>query len=153
MGVDIHIHICKLDENTNLYSPIKLFKKNDTGGYEEVPVYEARNYDMFDILEGRQDDFPRRNIRKKTLDPSFREEIERDEEWCFSFSEVNLLEMKNYVDKKPMIISSYYGGEEEEVEIKSPVKDLYEDIVSYIKLYDDGIDFLSDYKIIYYFDC
>ena len=47
MGEDIHIKIIKRNKDTNNWEEILLFNKDN----EKIPIYQERNYNMFDILK------------------------------------------------------------------------------------------------------
>lgn len=169
MGVDITVHILKYNEEDNFFHKLKLYTK-EKGEYKSVLVYEGRNYDLFSALKNEKDDvegyghFPNSPIRMNSIEPKLREEIEKDKEYCFGFCETSLADMRYYVSQHPKVVD--YDAEwdddtfgkpfEEKPLMTNPIKYFYDDICNYIHFADwefDFIDKLSDYKIIYYFDC
>lgn len=176
MGKDIHVHLAKHNRETNLYEELILYKPGEEYHYNEfgdkivdnpnikrVPLYNQRNYEMFNgIMDGDNIDgygiFPRTSIDLNSLEPNFKKEIEDiiNTEGYFDFYETNLADMKLYLNEHPIVVD--YDGEWEEG-VKSqktnPIKYLYDNICSYGYFADDwswDIEPLSSYKIIFYFN-
>ncbi len=172
MGVDIHVYITKYNTETNFFEEVELYTKNKAGEYKRVPVVYGRNYDIFDILANRAiiDNvaFPNAPIAYNSLEESIRKKIKsfhsKDGELftgCYNFFEVNLADLKDYLDTCPTMINYDYNSDEEETENNKPyktnvVKFLYDNIINYIEFVDDfAFEFSpkSYYKILYFFDC
>lgn len=52
MGCDIHVFIEHYNEESKRWENLSLYKKKDDGGFETVPVYDGRDYELFDLLAG-----------------------------------------------------------------------------------------------------
>lgn len=170
MGVDIHFYITKYNKEKNVFEEIALYTA-EAGKYKKVPVFFGRNYDMFDILKNRtiidNVEFPCVYIACNSLEEKLKNIIkkyigEEGEEFtgCYGFSEINLADLKNYVNTCPTMVNLDYDSEEEETENNkkyktNPVKFLYDTIINYIIFADFSFDFTpcSYYKILYFFDC
>lgn len=171
MGVDIHFYITKYNTETNFFEEIKLYTRNKAGEYKKVPIFYGRNYDMFDILTNKiivdNVTFPNMPIAYNSLEENIREKIksfhseEGEFTGCYDFFEVNLADLKNYLNTCPTMINYDYNSDEEESEDNKPyksnvVKFLYDDIINYIKFADEfAFEFSPEsyYKILYFFDC
>ena len=179
MGKDIHVIVCKYNKETNLYHKLALFRlrrENEMKGYNhdgttyeikdpyiEVPVYTFRNYELFDILCDRgaeESCFPHREISYPSLEPELREEVESDKnaEGFFDFSETNFAEIALYLKEHPKVkdYDADWGEDGKDVQYKdNPVKSFYELCYNYAYQADDWFfinDYLSSYKVLYWFD-
>ncbi len=180
MGKDIHIKICKYNIETNLFEKVSLFRlrgeyeQHDydaegksipvTSPYIEVPVYDGRDSELFEILSAvtLDDDFgyfPSAPISISSLAPDLAKEVREKEKTLgyFDFREINLADMYNYLKDNPTV-PDWDNWDEKEDSCKpkeNPVSDLFKDICEYIKFTDyfRELAILSRYKIIYWFDC
>ena len=169
MGVDIHFYITKYNKEKNIFEEIALYTA-EAGKYKKVPVFIGRNYEMFDILRNKtiidKIDFPSAPIVCNSLEEELKNTIKKyigdkeDFTSFYSFLEVNLADLKNYVNTCPTMVNLDYDSEEEETENNkkyktNPVKFLYDEIINYINFADFSFDFTpySYYKILYFFDC
>lgn len=169
MGIDIHFYITKYNKEKNIFEEIALYSA-ETGKYKKVPVFIGRNYEIFDILRNKiiidNIEFPYADIAYNSLEEKLKNTIEgyigKEGEFTgfYDFSEVNLADLKNYVDTCPTMINYDYDNDEKEIEDNkkykiNPVKILYDEIINYINFADLSFDFTpySYYKILYFFDC
>lgn len=156
MGVDIHVHVLKYEEEDNLYHEKNLFvydTAKDT--YEHISPWCARNYELFRILND-DEDFPASYITLNSFDNEFKEEIKVNTEFCYGFHEISLVELKLYLIEHPTI-EDFEEEWEEGAEVptkENPVKKFYTEICNYLNFADWTFDFtsLSKYKVVYYFD-
>lgn len=150
MGADIHVKIVKFNSTENQWESVKLFTHiKDT--WDEIPVYDARNYELFDVLT--ETDFPRTSINMDTLPLDLAAEIEENQQevGTYSFLEVNLADAIIYLHNHPTIISDYDNEEEKE----SPLKSFLDIIYNYIDFFDPLWNCSATYsqiRIIYWFD-
>lgn len=175
MGVDINIRLLKYNENTNLYKEIALYRKssshekypNDYPEMVKVPVYDGRDYEMFDgMKDGDEIDgygiFPWCAMRLNSYEEDFRNEmIEKQSNrnlGYFDFYEISLAEMRIYTLEHPQVVdldAEYNDKSDSKAYKPNPIVALFERIISYISFAEPwGMeDALSDYKVIFYFDC
>ena len=182
MGRDIHIHLTKLNKETNLYEELTLYKPGEEYHYDEkgnkiidnpnfqkIPIYNGRNYEMFDgMKDGDETDgygnFPWISIRLNSLEPNLKKEIEEKQgiQGYFDFYETTLADIKLYLNEHPTVVD-YDAEDWEEREEKedpkpqkiNPIKFLYENIYSYKYFADSDWwedEPLSSYKVLFYFD-
>lgn len=149
MGIDIHTYLCKYDPEDNLWHELKLYRK-DKEKIKEVSIFDRRNSDLFGILqnEGFETDmgtFPSTKIAYSSLEEEFKERVVKDQEYCYGFNEVSLSDMKCYIKEHPIILEPHR---------ENPVKEFFEECVTYISFADEWFDFtpLSRYKLLYWFD-
>ena len=168
MGVDIHVKVLKYNEEDNLYHELKLYTK-EKDEYKKVYIYNGRNSEMFDGLMNRNCEdgygyFPASRVRLNSLEPTIRKEIEEAQNYCYGFSETTVADMKNYLNEHPEVIEydthwdedDFNKPFEEKPHKTNPIKYLYDEICEYIRFADWTFEFtdrLSEYKIIFYFDC
>lgn len=176
MGKDIHVRLTKLNRETNLYEELALYKPGveyhydekgnkiiDNPNFQKVYIYDGRNYEMFegmkegDGIDG-YGDFPWTSINLNSLESELKREIEekQNSQGYFDFYEINLADMKLYLNEHPIVVD--YDGEWEEG-VKSqktnPIKYLYDNIYDYGYFADNWnweIEPLSIYKVLFYFD-
>lgn len=165
MGRDIHIHLVKFNRKKDEYEEVELYRK-DGDSYHNAYLYTGRDYELFDILNGREDDyFPCRAIYLKNLPVTLQEEINRCQNISgyYDFCEANLADVKFYLKNHPKVRDWEYSCDddnEEEWEKEAwkdnPVASLIERIEHFIDFFDDYWDWESSYsdvRIIYWFDC
>ena len=142
MGEDIHIKIIKRNKDTNNWEEILLFNKDN----EKIPIYQERNYNMFDILK---DLSISSSIVNKNLPETLQQEIKEAE--GYHFSEVNLADLKLYLYNHQKVEDFYSDNEEL---IDNPIKNLIERIEYYIFFaMSDTLYYVpSDIMILYWFD-
>lgn len=156
MSTDIHVRIIKLDRQTNTWKNIRLFSKKK-GKFKAVDPYPFRNYELFDILSGNEDEkykpFP---IVLPSLPSNLQNEIKecKNSTGYFDFYEVNLADLKLYLNKVPKIRDYDYEEEDPKAWKDNPVKFFIEHIEYYIELIDPLWDYdpYSSIRIIYWFD-
>lgn len=169
MGVDIHIKLFKYDNERNQFKKLTLYRWDyKTGEYKEVYIFPGRNSEMFDgMKEGDEVDgygvFPSSSIKLNSLFDPDREEIEEKMHTtgCYDFNEINLAEMALYCKEHPTVTDYDVEWHDEDPNFvkptkKNPICDLYDEICQYGYFADNwDWDFssLSEYKVIYYFDC
>lgn len=160
MGRDIHMHLVKFNREKNEYEEVKLYRKSEDGTCYEIEVYPSRDYELFDILNGNDDDyFPCRSVHIENLPSSLVEEIKKDKSALgyYDFNEANLADIKIYLKEHPKVRDWDYHCEDENKEVwkDNPVKSLVKRIDYYVdfesKYYWDYMD--SDIRLIYWFDC
>ena len=174
MGIDIHIRLLKYDENTNLYKEIALYRKSslhekhpdDYPEMMKVPVYDGRDYEMFDGMKDGDDNngygyFPWTGMKLNSYEEAFRNEMiekQKTELGYFDFYEIPLAEMRVYVLENPKVVD--YDSEYDEGDCRAyrykdnPIASLYSKIISYLSFAEPwGMEYLSDYKVVFYFYC
>lgn len=160
MGVDIHLHLIKFNYETGKYDEVKLYKKDNKTGFEAIPIYCGRDYELFNILKGHEDDFPCKSIYENNLPEELIKEINKDKtDYCYGFLEANLADIKLYLKNHPRVRD--YDWEDEETFDKeewkdNPVKHLIDLIEYSINFWDDRWGWYpqnSDVRLIYWFDC
>lgn len=163
MGVDIHLHLCKYDSADNLWHELKLYRK-EKDEYKKVYLYEGRNSEMFGAMQNEEQDsyghFPFASIPLLSLDEELRAEIEEAKKYCYGFAEVLLSDVEYYLKDHPTIID--YDGDWEDwkegnpkPEKTNPIKYLFDSCYSYGEFAEGwsfGIEPLSRYKLLYWFD-
>lgn len=164
MGRDIHLRLFKYDKDRNQFKRLILYKWNESKGqHEEVYIFVGRNYEMFEIMTDGY--FPAESIVLNSLFDPDREEIEKEMGYngTYDFKEINLAQLALYCERHQEILDydADWSNEDSDpnfVEPKkaNPVCSLFEDICKYAQFADDwDWDFepLSNYKLIYFFDC
>ena len=137
--------------------------------YVRVSVFSGRNSEMFDgMMDGNESDgygtFPWRPIRMNSLEDSFKEKIQHymDTQGYYDFHEISLTEIALYLKEHPKVSDydaddkewdDYWNGKGEKPVKDNLIKYLYDDICNYIYFADFLSYDLSDYKVIFYFDC
>ena len=163
MGVDIHLKICKYDPADNLWHELKLYRK-DKDEFKKVYLYEGRNSEMFAAMQNEEQDsyghFPFASIPLLSLDEELRAEIEEAKEYCYGFAEVLLSDIEYYLKDHPTVVD--YDGDWEDwkrgdpkPEKTNPIKYLFDSCCAYGEFAEGwsfGIDPLSRYKLLYWFD-
>lgn len=174
MGKDIHIKITKYNKKTNLYEPIKLYRKvkpdetsyeTDENGFREVDIDVGRDYEAWEGMEDGNDEdgygfFPWDSINYLSLDPAFAEDLKKEvTNFCFDFYEINLSEFKLYLNEHPTVVDYDANWEnlnynDPKPQKENPIKYIFEAIQSYISVADWSYMWIPDshYKIIFYFD-
>lgn len=148
MGADIHVKIIKFSSTENKWKSVKLFTHiKDT--WNEIPVYDARNYELFDVLT--EIDFPRTSINMNTLPLDLAAEIEENQQetGTYNFLEVNLADAIIYLHNHLTILN------DKEEEKPSPLKSFLDIIYNYIDFFDplwNCSAIYSQIRIIYWFD-
>lgn len=162
MGRDIHVRIVQFNYKTNQYEEVVLYRKNLENKITPVSAYDARDYELFDILNGDEDNyFPNKYIYMENLPDDLRKDIETYQgiEGYYNFYEINLADLKLYLYNHPKVRD--YDWEDEETFDKegwkdNPVKNFIEHIKWYINIVDMwwfGSSLDSDIRILYWFDC
>lgn len=174
MGRDIHIRVTKYDENDNLYHEIALFrtptqyekKYNKSDELIKASPYSGRHSEMFDgMIHGDEIDgygiFPWCGVKWNSYEENFRNEIKEktDITGYYDFHEISLAEMKAYVLEHPFVVD--YDADEEEWDPKNkplkpnPIGELFKNIMQYVNFCEDLwiTGSLTDYKVVFYFDC
>lgn len=156
MGADIHVKILKRDNNA--WKQVTLYRK-EKEEFKLVDVYPFRNYELFDILNGEEDNnyiaYP---IREDSLPVAFKKEIEgyKNTVGYYGFKEINLADLKLYLYKIPKVRDYDYEENSPNAWKDNPVKYFIEKIEQYINFasqYGEFISPPSDIRIIYWFDC
>lgn len=151
MGTDIHTYIIK--KVANGWKDICLYRKTKTEEeFEVISPYDQRNYQLFSILKesnstsaldiGDMNDYPNRII----------DDIKYAVDWGFSFSEINLADLKYEYIKHPPTDDE---TEDEDTAPAEVLKNFIDCIEQYIYLAEDFPECKthpSFYKIIYWFD-
>lgn len=163
MGVDIHTHIVKYNEDTNAYKELVLYEKENKS-YERISPYSWRNYELFEILQNKDNNkinFPSKEIRMSALDPEFKDFLNKEKEYCYGFAEVSFADIKNYLFECPTVTDydsdawdNWKKGDPVPIK-ENPIKGFFERLCNYAEFADEwgwDISSLSDYKLIYYFD-
>lgn len=164
MGRDIHLHLVKFNRKENRYEEVKLYRKSKDGTYYVVDLFPGRDGELFDILNGNEDDyFPCRPIHVENLPSSLAEEIKKDINTFgyYDFKEANLADIKIYLKEHPKVRDWDYEceGNQEKWEKKAwkenPVKSLVRRIDYFIDFFDEyNWEYSdSDVRLIYWFDC
>lgn len=52
MGTDIHLTVEHYNEESKRWDSLSFYKKKDDGGFEPVPIYSGRDYELFGLLAG-----------------------------------------------------------------------------------------------------
>lgn len=167
MGADIHLYICKYNPEDNLFHELCLYHKIE-GDYEKVPIYDGRDYEMFDGIGNKNDIdsgygiFPHSNIALNSLDSQLRKIAEWNiyEIGVYGDGEVTLSDLFIYITNHPTVVD--YDADWENWKVgdpkpqkTNPIKILYEKCIQYIEFAEKwGVmeDSLSRYKILYWFD-
>ena len=160
MGVDIHIHLCKYDPADNLWHELKLYRKdmNDKGEdeFKKVPIYAGRDSEMFSAMLNEEKDnyglFPCADIPLLSLEEDLKKEIAENTTYCYGFREILLSDMKYYLKDHSSVID--YDSDSEFLKT-NPIKYLFDSCCAYGEFAEGwsfGIDPLSRYKLLYWFD-
>lgn len=158
MARDIHVKIVKKDRETNTWKHIKLYYK-EKRKFRIINVYPFRNYELFDILNEKEDDgYFASSIIMDDLPIALKNEIKTTKEkfGFYGFREINLADLKLYLHKVPKIRDYDYEEDNPKAWKDNPVKYFIERIEQYIDFADPFWDFYridSDIRIIYWFDC
>lgn len=150
MGKDIHVAIAIRNTEKGYYDKVEIFSKKEDK-YVFIKPYDIRNHELFKLLE---EDVPFNGLHTTFLEPSFAEEIEKEENivGCFGFREINLADLKNYLMLNPTV-PDYDNDETEELTYKTnPIKFFIEQIEYYIEFAGYEFYSLSDVYILYWFD-
>ena len=142
MGKDIHVHVCKRFDDGKLFE-LKLFKKeNDL--YKEIPVYDGRNYELFNALE--DEGIPAVAIHTLSLDSDLSGLIAADTEaGCFGFRQLNLADLFYFLNDK-------HNLEKEELLVLRSFINSIRAFISFSDPYGLYVPTYSDYYILYWFD-
>lgn len=148
MGADIHVFVTYHDRNTNHYHWVKLFNKNG----KIIPVYDARDYELFDILADNvyKDGF--NSIPESCFDKDFYDEYKDsvNELGAYDFARINLADLKLWYKKHPTITNDY-----DEIS-ESPLKYFIDKIEAYTDFAIEDYNIYaynpSDIIIFYWFD-
>ena len=178
MGVDIHVIPCVYNCKTNLFEEVALYvpgesyhydkegnKIVDNPDFKKVYIYNGRNTEMFDGMKhGNETDgygvFPYAVISLNSLEPKLREKITEYSkiEGYYDFYEINLADMKNYLNDHPTVVDYDKDWDENKPAPRkeNPIKGLFEEICAYLKFaceWDWEYLPLSHFKILFFFDC
>lgn len=158
MSKNIYVRIIKRNRQDGTWKQIKLFYK-DKDNIKPVDIYPYQNYELFDILSGNENDsFPYSTIIKNDLPYVLIKEINKYQStfgyYCCNFSEINLADLKLYLQKVPKVRDYDYEDIDPKAWKDNPVKGFIEHIESYLDFADPywNFDPYSDIKIIYWFD-
>lgn len=154
MGTDIHVYIFKKNRETNAWKWVKLYRK-EKGHFNYINPYPFRSNEIFDMLKNEVNSFP---VILKGLPGDFQKEIKeyQNQIGCYGFSEINLADLKIYLNKHPKVRDWDYEENDTKAMKTNPIKFFIKRIEQYIDFYDDFWDYTSPYsdvKIIYWFDC
>lgn len=160
MGRDIHVRIVKKDRETNTWKHVKLYHK-EKRKFKVIDVYPFRNYELFDILDEKDENdehFFAPPIVTDNLPIALKNEIETAKQsfGFYGFREINLADLKLYLNKVPKIRDYDYEDDDPKAWKDNPVKYFIEKIEQYIEFavpYWDFYSIDSDIRIIYWFDC
>ena len=160
MGRDIHVRIVKKDRETNTWKHVKLYHK-EKRKFKVIDVYPFRNYELFDILDEKDENdehFFAPPIVTDNLPIALKNEIETAKQsfGFYGFREINLADLKLYLNKVPKIRDYDYEDDDPKAWKDNPVKYFIEKIEQYIEFavpYWDFYSIDSDIHIIYWFDC
>ena len=157
MGCDIHVRIVKKDRETNTWKYIKLYYK-EKRKFKVVNIYPFRHYELFDILDEKEDDkYFASSIITDDLPIALKNEIKTAKEsfGSYGFREINLADLKLYLHKVPKVRDYDYEEDDPKAWKDNPVKYFIEKIEQYIDFAATYLDFYyidSDIRIIYRFD-
>lgn len=155
MGADIHVKILERDNNT--WKQVILYHK-EKEKFKVIDVYPFRNYELFDILNGKEDDnyiaYP---IKEDSLPIALKKEIEgyKNIIGYYGFKEINFADLKLYLYRFPKVRDYDYEENSPNAWKDNPVKYFIEKIEQYINFaspYGDFVSPPSDIRIIYWFD-
>lgn len=156
MGVDIHLKLCKYDPEDNLWHELKLYRK-EKNEYKKVYLYAGRDSEMFSAMSNEEKDnyglFPCANIPLLSLDEELRKIVAEKGEYCYGFREILLSDMKYYLKDHPTVVD--YDEDWAKPTKTNPIKYLFDSCCSYGEFAEGwsfGIDPLSRYKLLYWFD-
>lgn len=153
MGRDIHVHIVKRCKNE--WKEINLFTE-EKDGFERVSPYDYRDYELFDYLNGNEDDdfsYIPTPIELETLPNTLKERIlkYKDIDGYYGFHEINMADFRIYLLKNPTVKD--YEDENPNAVKENPLQDFFKTILNYISFVEWQVEKLSDYKVVYWFDC
>lgn len=148
MGRDIHVHIVKRCKNE--WKEINLFTEE-----ARIPPYNYRNYELFDYLNGNEDDdfsWISTSIELETLPNFLKEKILKCKNSIgyYGFHEINMADFRIYLLNNPVVTD--YESENKTIK-ENPLNDFFKTILNYISFVEGQIKKLSDYRVIYWFDC
>ena len=168
MGIDIHVKICKYDEESNFYKEICLYRFSQILNKNiKIDPYNFRNYEMFEgMQDGDENDgygtFPWRPILLNSLEPNLREEMQKemDTAGVYGFYEISFPAIENYLLKYPYVVDYdspewelYDKGEMPKPVKENPIKRFYKICQSYADFATENyITFESDFKLLIWFD-
>lgn len=163
MGADIHVKIVAFNHQTRYFEEVPLFRwDSKKGEYKDVDLFPGRNSEIFGALTNEEyhnyGHFPCRSVRFDSLEPEFREKIEKEFQTLgfYDFCEVSLESFCGYLREHPKVKDYDEIWEADNPVYKdNPLKDLYADCITYLQFATDwyiDVGDLSDYKVIYYFD-
>ena len=162
MGRDIHVRLVQFNHKTNQYEEVVLYRKNQQNKIVPVYAYDSRNYELFDILDGTDDNyFPYTPVNTENLPSELKKEIEecQQTDGYYNFYETNLADVKIYLYDHSKVRDYDWHDEntfEKEGWKDNPAKNFIECIERYIGIADVwwfGAQFDSNIRIIYWFDC
>ena len=153
MGRDIYVHIVKRCKNE--WKEINLFTEGKDG-FERVSPYSYRDYELFDYLNRNEDvDFSciPTPIELETLPATLKEKILKYENTSgyYGFYEINMADLRIYLLKNPMVKD--YEDENPNAIKENPLQDFFKTLLNYISFVEWWVEKLSDYKVVYWFDC
>lgn len=153
MGKDIHVRIVKFNRDENVWESVRLYRK-EKNELKVVHADNGRNYELFDILEGNDEDsYDPFAIAVNNLPEDLKKEIEEDSQYCYNFKEANLADLKIYLHQHPKIRDYDYDEDSPKAYKDNPVKWFIKRIEYYIDFacpWDYYPD--SDIRILYWFD-
>lgn len=153
MGKDIHVHIIKRCKNE--WKEINLFTEEKLGFFKRVLPYSYRNYELFDYLDGSEDDdfscIPT-PVELETLPDTLKEKIlkYKDVDGYYGFHEINMADFRIYLLKNPTVRD--YEDENPNAVKENPLQDFFKTILNYISFVEWWVEKLSDYRVVYWFD-
>lgn len=159
MGRDIHVRIVKKDRETGKWNQIKIYRKEKKRKFKIVDVYPFRNYELFEILNEKEDEnYHADVICMSDLPIALKQEIEKFKniDGYYDFKEINLADLKLYLHHNPKVRDYDYEAEDPKAFKDNPVKYFIERIEQYLDFADPYWDVCrppSDVRIIYWFDC
>lgn len=156
MGIDIHVRLIKKDRSTNTWKPIKLYYK-EKKKFKVVDIFPYRSYELFDLLSNNEHNYMAYPILMTNLPSSLFSEIKNIQKNNdgYGFKEINLADLKIYLQENPEIISdSDFDDSTNSFKKKpNPIKFFIERIIQYINLADTSDNYpFSDIRVIYWFD-
>lgn len=144
--------------------------------FKKVRIFDGRNSEMFyGMKDGNENDgygyFPWVPIKLNSLEPKLKKEIEdkmgkeqKEYTGYFDFYEITLADMKLYLNNHPKVADydadeklwdEYFDKGGPKPEKTNLIQYLYEEICNYAFFADNwswGIEPLSAYKVLFYFD-
>lgn len=153
MGCDINLRIV-IKDFYGVYHNIKFYKKNDNNEYKLIDFFPDRNYELFDILTGREDEFfPKHSVYDRDLPEDLKEElIKTKTKYGYNYCEVNFSDLILYLTKHPKVRDWNYDDDSPKAWKPNPVKKIANTISAIAYLTDIDFYFDSDIRIIYWFN-